>query len=431
MKITKQFFVWLCSIAGLVSGMQPKNNNGIYYYNPTYIIDDEKDDSYDTWISFSSGYLDSQYNSYDLATFGLELINVGDYLIGKIDRTSTMKRALSGVLFSYVYYMYELAYHEMGHGLRCRANKGEFQLMTEKETGNYSRSENFWSYFFKCIGRCSASGVTVTNVPTALIDSANKVNLLIAAGGLNHETYLAERISNAVWTRKLHGKTSFIGYMLARADALMYALNESNSPGHDINNAEIAYKNLNINVSRSNFKTAYMLGLLGGTTFSMIKGIRGGFDSSDIEPMTFHNFRVPDIFPYITSHGISYKFVSGYSVSDFFKINAGFERVIHGNTKNEFSIGAFAIFGDLEVESNLYFGGSGFNIDAALSWKVAQRLKLNCRFSSYSSKSLIGERQVKEYYSDISATPPREKNRNSMITFGISYAIGRTSDSNR
>ena len=78
------------------------------YSTPRYIVDNEGDENPDRTISFYSGYLQSHLNAYDLTSFGLELLNGGDYLLRKLDAHPVAKKFGAGI-FAYIYYVYQLA----------------------------------------------------------------------------------------------------------------------------------------------------------------------------------------------------------------------------------------------------------------------------------------------------------------------------------
>lgn len=395
-------------------------------YYPQHIIRNYHEREYDRWFSIHSGYFDSQYNNYDLATFGLELINGMDYVLTEFDDGSRWKNVACASICGYVYYMYQLAYHEIGHGLRGRAHKSNFQLFT---AGDLEGSSNFWGYYGKLMLQASFSGSTYT--PSLLSNTEedyNKEQTIISGAGINNEIYLSERIANEIWKGKIYGKTPAIAYLWGRLSPILYALDNSNTPGHDINNILNYYNLRGINVSRLNIQTAYTISAIGGTSLMVLKNLLGRSKYIDIEEQSFHGFRIPDIFPYLTSHGVSYKFVSGYKVSEEFRINVGYERVMHGNTKHEISVGGYFDRGDFAIEANTYFGGAGFSVEAGMSYKLTNRLKINCRVASYATESLIGERQAKELISGLNEAKNgyNRTKRNNLISIGLSYGYGKS-----
>lgn len=400
-------------------------------YYPQHVIRNYHEREFDRWFSVYSGYFGSQYNNYDLATFGIELLNGMDYMLTEFDDGSRWKNIACAGICGYIYYMYQLAYHEIGHGLRCRAHKSEFQLRTAGESGGYSKSENFFGYFGKLMITFSPCGSAWTH---SLLESQNttedykKERTLVCGGGLNNEIYLSERIANEVWKGKVYGRTPSMAYLWCRLSPILYALDGSDSPGHDINNILEMYKLRGINVSKNNIQMAYTVSAIGGTALMVFKNLTGRSKYIDIEEQTFYNFRIPDVFPYLTSHGVSYKFVSGYKVSEEFRINVGYERVMHGNTRHEISVGGYVDMGDFAIEANTYFGGAGFSLEAGMSYKLSNRLKINCRVASYSTESLIGERQAKELITGLNESKNgyNRTKRNNMISIGLSYGYGKS-----
>lgn len=387
------------------------------YYDPRTIVDNSIEEDLDRSISLYSGYFESQYNNHDLASFGVEMLNAGDYLLQKIDDDSRWKNALGTTLFCYLYYQYQVAFHEMGHGLKCRAMKEDFQLCTTKrQGGSFSKSENFWGYMLKRTFSFQSGGFT----RYANVLNNDKDDLIVSAGGVNNETYLGERISNAIYNEKLYGRLPAAAYIWSKLSPLLYSLSNSSpdDSSHDINNIVNKFKALNINVSKSNIQMAYVVSMIGGTSLSIFRTMIDGYRHRHIEPMSFYNFRVPDIFAYITSYGVSYKFLSGYNVFDGLKLNVGFERVMHGITKNEFSFGVNGVIKNIEIESNIYLGCGGTSFEVGVSGRLSRKLKANLRLASFSNKSLMGERHTKSFYASDKTTP---QSRSNMISVGISY----------
>ena len=257
------------------------------------------------------------------------------------------------------------------------------------------------------------------------LNRANKIlakeRLIVAAGGINHEMYLAERIADGIWNGNLRGSLPIGAYMWARISPMLYSFNSSGSSGHDINNIEKFAKELGVNISKSKLQTAYTISLLGGTIYSMICHLSS--HNNDIEPVTFNNFRIPDIFPYVTSYGVSYKFVSGYKMNDIVSFNLGYERVFHGKRKHEFSLGINSKLDILDFGANIYFGCVGLGIDAIAAIKVTEKISLNLRLASYATRGLMGERHAKSYFKSRGVND-KESTRNNMISLGVSYWYG-------
>ena len=394
------------------------------YSTPQYIINNDSDENPDRFISLYSGYFTSQHNVHDLTTFGIELLNAGDCLLHKIEDNPVLRNVGLGI-FSYIYYVYQLTLHEVGHGLRIKAHKRDYQLNLASDNRKFSKDECFWKYFVRSLFNANLSGNTTYYPLKRDTKNLAKEKLIVAAGGINSETYLAERIANAIWEEQLHGNLPIAAYMWARLSPMLYTFNSSTSKGNDINNMVTSAETLGVNLDKSNLQTAYSLALIGGTAYSMICHLASNHD--DIDTVTFHNFRIPDIFPYVTSYGLSYKFVSGYKISSDILFNFSYERIFKKNKKHEFSLGISGKFNVIDIGSNVYFGCSGFGFDATVSMKLTAKLNLNCRVASYPAKGLMGERHARYYYQSRGLTDDsdKQKTRNNMLSVGLSYWYGR------
>ncbi len=348
-------------------------------------------------ISFFSGYLPSQHTSQQIGNFGIELINLGNYAIDKIGSEHNIWQFVTGLGFGYLYYIFGLSHHELGHGLRCRAFNMKYDFVAEKEKADLKKNrENFWPYYFKNITHFCRSGSTAfsSNPPLSKYE-----DLIVSAAGMNNEMYMAERIFDSLHNGDLSdGYLSKAAYLYCKASPMIYS--SSTDKSSDAHYIEENYKYLGIDVKKSDIKTAYSISLFGGMLISSVADYFIG-QYEDDEKSFIRNIKSPDLYSYITSYGVSYKLVGGYRLNKNIILKIGFEHVTYGNAKSEFSVGAVARFNGKfkpEVAGMVYFGCSGINIECSASAFVTKRLKLSAGIGSYSTRSLHGERHAKKMY---------------------------------
>lgn len=171
------------------------------------------------------------------------------------------------------------------------------------------------------------------------------------------------------------------------------------------------YREIGVKANRHNLAFSYTLStLISGTTYSFINMFSEDNDKTVNEssytekksglkakPIEFKGFRMPDVFSYINTRGISYKIISGYSINNNFKLLFGTEFIGHGKFANEFNLGFMKSFFLQKLNSKIIFEiltffGQGFNIELLCSIPFFDRLSFNFGGESYSNKSLHGER---------------------------------------
>lgn len=372
-------------------------------------------------LSFSSGYLESQYTNKQLAVFGLEIIRgmarLENFLSSCFDNEgrTVAKWGTRMVYMLFIHRAFNSAYHEIGHGLRVRAYGGDFELRKRGERNSFKKNENFFKFFIKKVGNFSRA--------TCRYDKElnDKEQLVVAAAGMNNETYIAERISRDFHDRGSLEFAESFAYFYGKLSPVYYALSKSSENGKpDIKSGDdpVAvggyYNKLGISASKNDIALGGLLStLLSGTTYSVIKS---AFSANGCAtPLSFYNFQVPDTFSYVTSQGVSYKVVSAYKYKDDLKITFGAEHVFHGKSKTEVNVGfnkAFGGFHDVNIGVAATFG-NGFCLEASCSIPLISSLYLNIDAGTYSCKSILGERHSKNMKDG--------KERSSDISVSISY----------
>jgi hypothetical protein len=228
---------------------------------------------------------------------------------------------------------------------------------------------------------------------------------------MNAEMYVAERMADNFHKR---GNLSWGGGILLlyyRLSPAVYATCKKKPEDFAIADKHVGddpiavagcWKELGVPAAKTDItKAGYICTLLSGTTYSILRGFYKSFSEGgrfNATPLQVYDFRVPDVFPYITSHGVSYKLVSDYKLNDWITIIFGAETVMHGKSASEFSLGIDTNLGQSlnNVSCKLVTTfGKGLDVQATCSCPISNRFSINFGVSSYSSKSLVGERHAK------------------------------------
>ncbi|MCR5224683.1 MAG: hypothetical protein K6C34_01225 [Alphaproteobacteria bacterium] len=381
---------------------------------------DESSSDFKDSITLSSAYFENQYTNKQLANFGLELIRGTDRLeksfITNSEGTegSVAKWGMRAFYVLFIHRAFNTAFHEIGHGLRVRAYGHDFMLSEMNNHGKFKKDENFFKYFVKKLGKFSRSSCKY-EVSADSKDDPAKQTLVVSAGGMNNEMYLAERISQDFHKRGHLGFAESFAYFYNRLSPMAYALSKKDR-GDNFEDDPIAvqycYKELGISAKKNDIALSGVISaLLSGTTYSIGKY---AFSSEQCAtPISFYNFQAPDVFSYITSKGISYKLDSAYKYSDDMKFLFGAEHVFHGQATTELHLGV-----DFTVPSvhnanlkAIVTLGRGFDLEAICSVPVTDCLSINVEAGTYSTKSLLGERHARNL----------NKGRSNDIAVSVSY----------
>ena len=373
-------------------------------------------------ITLSSAYFESQYTNKQLANFGLEVVRgmarLEDFLTSNFDNEekNTARWCARALYILFIHRALNTAYHEIGHGLRAKAYGKDFQLTEHNDSGGFKKDQNFFKFFVKKMGNFSRASCRYEG------NLKDEEELVVAASGMNNETYMAERISKDFHDR---GRLSFaesFAYFYGKLSPVVYALSKSSKneeadalSGDDPVAVGGYYKKLGISATKNDIALGGLVStLLSGTTYSIIKSAFS--PDKYATPISFYNFQAPDMFSYVTSKGISYRLVSAYKYQDDLKFLFGAEHVFHGKSTTEIHLGV-----DTTLDSSFYNTNlkvvttfcNGFNLKAACSVPVMDCLSINVEAGTYSCKSMLGERHSKNMKDG--------KGRSTDIAVSISY----------
>lgn len=373
-------------------------------------------------LTFSSAYLESQYTNKQLANFGLEVVRgmarLEEFIASNFDNEErkTARWCVRGLYMLCIHTALNTSYHEIGHGLRLKAYGKNFQLAEYTENGDFKKDQNFFKFFVKKMANFSRASCRYRE------ELKDEENLVVAAGGMNNETYLAERISRDFHDR---GRLSFaesFAYLYGKLSPVAYALSKNSKneatdylSGDDPIAVGGYYKKLGISATKNDIALGGLVStLLSGTTYSIVKSAFS--PDKYATPISFYNFQAPDVFSYVTSKGISYRLVSAYKYQDNLKFLFGGEHVFHGKSTTEVHLGVDTTLDRSFHNANLRVVTTfcnGFNLEAACSVPLIDCLSVNVEAGTYSCKSMLGERHSKNMKDG--------KGRSSDIAVSISY----------
>ncbi|GHT55960.1 hypothetical protein AGMMS50233_06780 [Endomicrobiia bacterium] len=223
------------------------------------------------------------------------------------------------------------------------------------------------------------------------LDKSSACNgfIIFHAGGMNNQVQLAEKISDDIYSKKKRpGLFSYAMYLKNRLDPILYNY-MAKEMGDDPFSIQYYFKQRGEN----NFKkgtisnAGWISLLLSATTYSALTD----------KPIQFHGFRIPDVFPYITKRGMSYKAVSGYEVRNGLNLIFGLERAFKIEPATECSLGISHHMIDNKFPisySGIVTFGQGFDFEASCSIPLSKSFSLGAGCEIYSVKSLQGQRNA-------------------------------------
>jgi hypothetical protein len=112
-----------------------------------------------------------------------------------------------------------------------------------------------------------------------------------------------------------------------------------------------------------------------------------------VKPWTVGGFLVPNQYNYISSRGITRKWVSGYELNSSTKLLGSFEHVVRGDSFAETGLGVYKNFGTWDALVKV--SGSSMdwaNLETAFSMRLSKNWKLTANGYLWDSRSLLGER---------------------------------------
>ena len=309
-----------------------------------------------------------------------------------------------------------IAFHEWGHASRLEAGGVKAQLSTCQGL-SCPGPRDFFGFAGSMFFKLGATTYAVNDGRSFLShpESGRAAQGIVSAAGANNDTFFAERAEERYF---LAGQGGAIALFTPedRFAIAQYVSWGSSGPGNDINNITRAYRSSGVDstVTPDDLRKINLLSAFSGAFVSNWRA-RYAFISNgnmDTKPWLIQGFLVPNQYNYLSSRGITRKWVSGYAFNDSLKILGSYESVVRGDDYSEFGLGAYKDFGAWDVYAKVT--GKDFdtlNLEAAASTYVAKDWKLGLKAYVWDSRSLLGERNTLDF----------SKNKTQQLSLALSY----------
>jgi len=350
-------------------------------------------------FSISSGYFSNNYaNNIDYAQFEMDVKSAtsrlalygydkyADRLNGTFSRFGYF--AVSGLLT--VSTGIDVTYHEWGHASRMVALGSSASL-----SSCYDRScpapRDFFGYAgsqvfnFKGGYALNEGGVYRANA-----SSGKATYNIISGGGVNNAMLVADKSNERHF---LSGSGTVFGDGLLNLSILTYGPVKDG----DIDQMAATYRSTGVdkNITARDLMNINALSLISGSTYTFARSV---YDFSvsgkvDTKPWTINGFLVPNQYNYISSRGITRKWVSGYEWDESTKILGSYEYVVRGDSFAEPGLGIYKNFGEWDALVKVSGKTMAWaNLETAFSKRIDKNWKLTATAYVWDSRSLLGER---------------------------------------
>lgn len=370
-------------------------------------------------LSLDTGYRNTAYSNRAITDFNMEILQGYGYLndgfyswqneIGKNDSTfaklswETTNIGIGIILNG----IFRLPLHEFGHGSRVAAAGGTPTYSYIATDGTKDSTTNIFSYYLLSVENSFTSFVVadaetssdLNTQPEFIALSAleqRKIYFEIAAGGLNNEMYFAEEMSNMIDDRGGH-VSYLVPYVVAKNSSFIY---DKGGTSSDKDNLLSYYNAKGYNITADDIDLDNIIAFLAsGTTYSMLSGYYNYFNNQDptFKLFSFYNFRVPDLYLYHTTKGLSFKLDSVYQVNNFLSIPFSFEYVHRGESYLEPSIG-FKISFPKWSSSVKIFVSDRVSSQSSVTFHMSDVVDVSLGWRHFNRDTLFGERHTLDYY---------------------------------
>ncbi|MDR2412532.1 MAG: hypothetical protein LBD66_02920 [Holosporales bacterium] len=359
-------------------------------------------------ITLGNLLFENRYDNKQIAIFGAEFLRFGWRMERLFHLDEFQERWGWRALLCWFDVKFETAYHETGHGLRARAFGHQYQLVPDKSVGGaFKKEERFFKFYVDKVLGAARATCRYDNKFTKESESTispSKKYCIVFAGGINNNTYFAERICEDIyWHKDLYFMQGF-SYLHNRLYLPIYALH-ARKKDKDPYDVALCWGSLGIPAKKKDMVSAGFLSFfLSGTTYYTFYAAGHALWGSgpDPTPPTICGFRVPDVFSYITSKGVSYRITSTYTILEGMDFHFGVERVMHGRTATEFHMGlrqTVAPWYSFSYGGMITFG-EGVNLEGSVHIPIYDFLYINFSGVLYTDTSLLGERHSRNLRRD-------------------------------
>ena len=309
-----------------------------------------------------------------------------------------------------------IAFHEWGHASRLEAGGLQAQFFT-CQSASCPGPRDFFGFAGSMYFKLGASTQAVNQGRPFLThkESGRAAQGIVMAAGVNNDTLFAERAEERYFLAGQGGAVALFSPedRFAIAEYVSWG---SNGPGNDINNITQVYRSTGVDptVTPADLRHINMLSALSGAFVSNWRARYAFIANGDMntKPWLIRGFWVPNQYNYLSSHGITRKWVSGYAVSDSLRLLGSYESVVRGDDYSELGFGVYKDFGTWDVYAKVTGKDlDTLNLEAAASRAIGQDWRLGLKAYVWDTRSLLGERNTLDF----------SKNKTQQLSVALSY----------
>ena len=354
-------------------------------------------------FSISSGYFSNNYaNNIDYAQFQMDVESASGRLAlyGYNKYADVLNRPFQRIayLIGSLFFMdrtgVNTTYHEWGHASRTVALGGTATMSRCMPDGGKwcPAPRDFFSYAGSQVLNFSGGAVQPAgNTNKANANSGKAIYNIISGGGVNNEMLVADKSDELHF---LNGSGRVFGTdPLRNFQILTYGPKKNG----DIDQMAAAYRSAGVDnhITSRDLININALSLISGSTYTLFSSVYDFSVSGKVEtkPWTINGFLVPNQYNYISSRGITRKWVSGYEWDETTKILGSYEYVVRGDSFAEPGLGIYKNFGGWDALVKVSGKTMDWaNLETAFSMRLDKNWKLTATAYVWDSRSLLGER---------------------------------------
>ena len=350
-------------------------------------------------FSISSAYFTKDYaNNIDYAQFAIDVETASgrlalygynkyaDVLNGPVSRVlyilgSTALMDINGIFISY---------HEWGHASRAAAMGSSSKLYNCNDSDSCTAPRDFFGYAASQLFNFRCGATLVEQDLTANSSSGRAKRVIMQGAGVNNSSLTADIQAEKYFVR---GSDNVFSLLFSSGNQAIagYGL------GGDMGNVAESYRTTGVDASitASDLRNINQISFLSGSVANLFMGIYdyGKTGNTQVKPWTVGGFLVPNQFNYLSSRGITRKWVSGYEWDETTKILGSYEYVVRGDSFAEPGLGIYKNFGGWDALVKVSGKTMDWaNLETAFSKRLDKNWKLTATAYVWDSRSLLGER---------------------------------------
>ena len=369
-------------------------------------------------FSISSAYFTKDYaNNIDYAQFAIDVDTASgrlalygynkyaDVLNGPVSRViyilgSTALMGITGI---------STTYHEWGHASRAAAMGSSSKLYNCIDSDSCTAPRDFFGYAASQLFNFRCGATLVEQDLTANSSSGRAKRVIMQGAGVNNSSLTADIQAEKYFVR---GSDNVFSLLFSSGNQAIsgYGL------GGDMGNVAESYRTTGVDASitASDLRNINQISFLSGSVANLFMGLYdyGKTGNTQVKPWTVGGFLVPNQYNYISSRGITRKWVSGYEWDETTKILGSYEYVVRGDSFAEPGLGVYKNFGGWDALVKVSGKTMDWaNLETAFSMRMNKNWKLTATAYVWDSRSLLGERNSLKL----------SDNKTSQASIGVAY----------